>query len=87
MRAAVIRTQIQLTEEQAEQLRRLAAQKQRSMADLIREALDDLLVRQDSGARQDRMRRATRAFGQFRSGTGDLSRRHDAHFADAVAKR
>lgn len=83
----MVRTQIQLTEEQADQLRRLSAQQQRSMADLIREALDDLLRRQDSSARQDRMRRATRAFGQFRSATGDLSRQHDAHFADAVAKR
>jgi Arc/MetJ-type ribon-helix-helix transcriptional regulator len=83
----VVRTQVQLTEQQAEQLRRLSAQQQRLMADLIREALDDLLKRQDSSARQDRMRRATRAFGRFRSGTGDLARRHDAHFADAVAKR
>ena len=83
----MVRTQVQLTEEQAAELRRLSAQQQRSMADLIREALDDLLMRQDNSARQDRMRRATRAFGRFRSATGDLSRRHDAHFADAVAKR
>jgi predicted transcriptional regulator len=83
----VVRTQIQLTEEQAEQLRRLAAQQQRSMADLIREALDDLLRRQDSSARREGMRRATRAFGRFHSGTGDLSRRHDAHFADAAAAK
>jgi hypothetical protein len=83
----VVRTQIQLTEEQAEQLRRLSAQQQRSMADLIREALDALITRQDSRARQDRMRRAARAFGRFRSRTGDLSRRHDAHFADAAATR
>ena len=83
----MVRTQVQLTEGQAEQLKRLAAEQQRSMADLIRQALDDLLMRQDGSARQDRMRRATRAFGRFRSATGDLSRRHDAHFADAVAKR
>jgi hypothetical protein len=83
----MVRTQIQLSERQAAQLKRLSAQQQRSMADLIREALDALLARQDSGARQERMRRATGAFGRFRSGTGDLARRHDAHFADAVAKR
>jgi hypothetical protein len=83
----VVRTQVQLTEEQAEQLRRLSVQQQRSMADLIREALDDLLTQQDGSARQDRMRRAKRAFGRFRSRTGDLSRRHDAHFAETVAKR
>jgi hypothetical protein len=83
----MIRTQIQLSEEQAEQLRRLSAQQQRSMADLIREALDALLMRHDSSGRQDRMRRASRAFGRFRSTTGDLARRHDAHFTDAVGKR
>jgi Arc/MetJ-type ribon-helix-helix transcriptional regulator len=87
MRSDVVRTQVQLTEEQAAELRRLSAQQQRSMADLIREALDDLLMRQDTSARQDRMRRATRAFGRFRSATGDLSRRHDALFAGGVAKR
>jgi hypothetical protein len=87
MRSTVVRTQVQLTQEQAAQLRRLSAQQQRSMADLIREALDDLLMRQDTSARQDRMRRATRAFGRFRSGSANLSRRHDAHFAEAVTKR
>jgi Arc/MetJ-type ribon-helix-helix transcriptional regulator len=83
----MVRTQVQLTDRQAEQLRRLSAQQQRSMADLIREALDDLLTRQGGTARQDRMRRATRAFGRFRSGTGDLARRHDAHFVATLAKR
>jgi hypothetical protein len=83
----MVRTQIQLTEEQAAQLRRLAVQQQRSMADLIREALEILLTRHDDSARQDRMRRAARAFGRFRSGTGDLARRHDAHFADAVTRQ
>jgi Arc/MetJ-type ribon-helix-helix transcriptional regulator len=83
----VVRTQIQLTEAQAAGLRRLAERSQRSMADLIRESLDRLLVEADGQTRRDRMLHATQAFGKFRSGTGDLSRRHDDHFADAAAKR
>ena len=83
----MVRTQIQLTKEQAAKLRRLAERSQRSMADLIRESLDRLLVEEDGQTRKDRMLRATRVFGKFRSGTGDLSRRHDDHFAAAAAKR
>ncbi len=84
----MVRTQIQLTEEQAERLKRLAGERRRSMADLIREAVDDLLEDQSRGAtRRERLERAARSFGRFRSGTGDLADRHDVHFADAAVRR
>jgi Arc/MetJ-type ribon-helix-helix transcriptional regulator len=81
----MIRTQIQLTEEQAEQLKREAAARRTSVAELVRVGIDRLL--QDSGAasRRERMLRAARLFGAFRSGHADLSRQHDDHFADAVS--
>jgi len=83
----VVRTQIQLTEEQASKLRRLAAAQGRSMADLIREGVDHLLHEGTEQNRKDRMRQAATIFGKFRSGAGDLSRRHDEHFAAAVNRR
>jgi Arc/MetJ-type ribon-helix-helix transcriptional regulator len=83
----VVRTQIQLTQVQAAKLKHLASSSGRSMADLVRESVERLLQDQAGLSRRERMQRATRAFGTFRSGTGDLSTRHDDHFADAAAKR
>ena len=42
----MIRTQIQLTEEQMEALRRLAALKKKSMADLVRQSVELYLDRE-----------------------------------------
>ncbi len=83
----MVRTQIQLTDEQAEKLKRLAAERRRSMADLIRESVDRWLEEQAGSKRGERMRAAARLFGRFHSAAGDLSARHDAHFADAAARR
>lgn len=83
----MIRTQIQLTEEQARKLKRLAAEQGRSMADLVRDGVDLVLGGAQQESRGERMRRAARVFGKFRSKSGDLSRRHDDHFADASDSR
>ena len=76
----MIRTQISMTEEQAEGLRRLAALRRRSQAALLRDALDDLLD-QDQQAR--RVAKARDAVGAFRSGRPDGSERHDEALVDA----
>jgi len=83
----MIRTQIQLTEQQAAELKRLAAARGQSMAQLVRTGVDRLLREESGASRGDRMRRAAAAFGTFRSGRRDLSSRHDEHFADAVTHR
>jgi hypothetical protein len=80
----MIRTQIQLTQNQTTQLKRLASASGRSMADLVREGVDRLLQDQTGMSRTELMHRATRVFGKFTSGTHDLSSRHDEHFADAA---
>jgi len=87
MEASLIRTQIQLREEQAGSLRRLAAQRNRSVADLIREGVDLVLEGERSGTTAERMRRAARAFGRSRSGTADLSTRHDEYFAGVAGRK
>ena len=79
----MIRTQIQLTEEQARQIKRLAAERQVSMAAVIREGVEHLL--RSSGpalSRADRIRRALEATGRFRSGSADGSTRHDEYLAE-----
>ena len=83
----MVRTQIQLTEEQAARLKRLAAAQGRSMADLIREGVDRLVGEDADACRRDRMMRAVAAFGRFRSGRHDLASEHDAQFAEASARR
>lgn len=83
----MVRTQIQLTEEQAAKLKRLAAARNRSMADLIRQGVDALLEGAAGRGRGDRMRHAAKVFGRFRSGAGDLADKHDEHFAAAVRRR
>ncbi len=81
----MIRTQVQLTPEQARTLKTLSAASGRSVADLVREGVDRVLRDQANVTRGERMRRAARLFGAFESGSRDLAARHDEHFADASA--
>ncbi len=83
----MVRTQIQLTPEQARRLRKLAAARNRSIAELVRDGVDRVLAEAGNASRGDRMRRAARVFGRFRSRTRGLSGRHDDEFADAAGAR
>jgi Arc/MetJ-type ribon-helix-helix transcriptional regulator len=77
----MVRTQISLTEEQAEGLRRLAALRQRSQAALLRDAIDQLL---ESARREDRYAAALSAIGAFRSdGGGSIAVDHDEALEEA----
>jgi Arc/MetJ-type ribon-helix-helix transcriptional regulator len=77
----MLRTQIQLTVEQAEKAKRLAAERGVSMAEVIREAVDRLPERDD---RAERFARALAAVGTGRDieGKTDVSVRHDEYLAD-----
>jgi Arc/MetJ-type ribon-helix-helix transcriptional regulator len=78
----MIRTQIQLTEEQAAGLKRLAAERGVSMAEVVREAVDEKL----SGDQHEaRWQRALGVIGKFRDREGktDVAERHDDYLADA----
>lgn len=76
------RTQISMTDEQAEALRRLSALRERSQAALLRDALDTLL---DADARAARAERARRVVGSFRSGVKTTSEHHDEALDDAFS--
>jgi len=82
----MVRTQIQLTEDEARALRRLAAEDSVSMSALVREAVDRLLAARRGPPEAEVRRRAVRAAGRFRSTHEDLSERHDDHAATGFAR-
>ena len=78
----MIRTQIQLTEEQLRRLRALAAARGTSVAELIRQSVD--AVAQSRGVTtHTRRQRAIAAAGRFHSGQRDVSADHDRYLAEA----
>lgn len=79
----MVRTQIQLTEDQVAALEELAVRRHLSLDDLIREGVDSLLRSVATSSNAERRRRALAVAGRFRSGLGDLSKRHDAYLEEA----
>ncbi len=79
----MVRTQIQLTKEQAQALRSLAASQRLSVAELIRRAVDAFLQSQKSIDHEEKKRRALAALGRFRSGRRDVSKNHDRYLNEA----
>ena len=79
----MVRTQIQLSEEQARTLKDMAAKYDVSMAELIRQAVDDWLRSTETVDREERKRRAIAAAGRFHSEVSDLSTAHDRYLAEA----
>ena len=83
----MIRTQIQLTDEQARHVKRIAAERQVSMATVIRQGVD-LLLRSTETATTDeeRTERALLVAGKFRSGGRDGAAQHDLYLQDAYRR-
>lgn len=75
----MVRTQIQLEEEQMVALRRLAAERGVSIALIVREAVDRHLLRGDDVIRREQ---AIRKIGGYRSQHGDVGREHDRYLAE-----
>jgi hypothetical protein len=76
----MIRTQMQLRDDQVRALKRRAAVRGVSMATLIREAIDRSL---EHDAREAKWERALAAVGKFTGDATDVSERHDDYLADA----
>lgn len=80
----MIRTQIQLTDEQAAQLRETATRLGVSVAEVVRRLVDQTA---DTGvaATGDEIRsRALEVVGKFASGRSDVAAEHDRHLAEAL---
>jgi RecA/RadA recombinase len=82
----MVRTQIQLTEEQAKALKKIAASRHLSSAELIRRAVDIIIKSGPAADPEERRKRAIDIAGKFSSGKSDVSRKHDKYLADAFGK-
>lgn len=78
----MIRTQVQLTEEQAWALKNLASMRQVSVAELIRQSVDALVRSSREVDAEERRRRAVAAAGRFHSGASDISAKHDEYLVE-----
>jgi len=82
----MIRTQIQLTEEQAKALKKIASSRHISMAELIRQGVETILKSPGVPDAEEKRRRALAAVGRYRSGQHDISLEHDKHLAESFGK-
>ncbi len=82
----MVRTQIQLTEEQAKKIQKIAASRGVSMAEVIRNAVEGVIRSGAGSGSEERRERALKIVGKFRSGKRDISRKHDTYLAEAWSK-
>ncbi|QUL99372.1 MAG: ribbon-helix-helix domain-containing protein [Candidatus Fermentithermobacillus carboniphilus] len=80
----MVRTQVQLTEEQFEALKAMSAASGVSLAEIVRRAVDRMISEYRGSERDDCISRAIAVAGKFRSGLGDLSVEHDKYFVEAM---
>ena len=79
----MVRTQIQLTEEQSQALKRMAASEEKSIAELIRRSIDVMLRSKSVISEDEKRQRAIAAAGKFSSEDVDLSTEHDRYLSEA----
>jgi len=79
----MIRTQVQLTKDQVKSLKTLAAERQVSVAELVRQSVDHF-VRLTRGIDvETQRRRAIAAAGRFHANRSDISTEHDQYLVEA----
>jgi hypothetical protein len=82
----MVRTQIQLTEDQAKALRRISASRNLSVAELIRRAIDAMIRTSSSVDPEEQLKRALAIAGKFGSGRRDISKKHDTYLTEGYTK-
>lgn len=82
----MVRTQIQLTEKQIKALKKLSSSQHLSVAELIRQAIDNLLKPSGVMDADEQKQRALDIVGKFTSGRRDISREHDRHLTEIYGK-
>jgi hypothetical protein len=81
----MVRTQIQLTDEQYAQLKELALRNQKSLAEVIRLAVDKLLISQQQPNRAALYRQAETVVGKYSAQADDIAVEHDRYLDDAFS--
>ena len=81
----MIRTQIQITETQMRTLKSLSVIRGVSMAELIRNSIDEFVQNVGIVDDAEQRRRALQASGQFSSGHSDIAASHDEYLEEAFS--
>lgn len=81
----MIRTQIQLTEEQSSNLKKLSIEEGKSVAELIRSAVTVFLQSRTVISTEEKRKRAVAVIGRFSCNEKDLSLNHDKYLAEAYS--
>ena len=82
----MVRTQIQLTEEQVKALKIMSLSRHLSVAEIIRQAVDTIIRTNTMVDIEERRKMAIDIVGRFSSGKRDISRKHDTYLAEAFGK-
>ena len=82
----MVRTQIQITNDQANLLKRLASREGVSMATLIRRSIDHNVQERSDSDLDAQRRRALAVVGKYTSASSDVSQEHDRYLTDIYAE-
>jgi hypothetical protein len=74
----MVRTQIQLTEDQVKALKKIAVSRQLSV--------DTMIKTSTAADPEDRRKRALESAGKFSSGRSDVSKKHDAYLSESFSR-
>ncbi len=80
----MVRTQIQLTEDQAKKVKKIAAHRGVPIAEVIRDAVEEAIRSEARTVPENRRKRALEIVGKFRSGKRDVSSKHDKYLAETL---
>ena len=81
----MIRTQIQITETQMRTLKSLSIIRGVSMAELIRNSIDEFVQKVGVVDDAEQRRRALQASGRYSSGRSDIAASHDEYLEEAFS--
>ncbi len=81
----MVRTQIQLTEEQSQRLKAVAARTGLSMSELVRRGVDAITAQMLETTPDELRRRALKVAGSFRSDLTDVAESHDKYLGGAFS--
>jgi hypothetical protein len=83
----MVRTQIQITQEQAASQRSLSSERRQPVAELIRMSIDSFLQKEVGVGMERKRARAKSVAGRFASSPADVSAEHDSYLAESFGQQ